>query len=112
MKFYIVLPDPELARGEIAAFSFSAQSVQSLAGQLQNALSNPAYSQSWLASLDDEAAESVDPQLLAVDPQAKVSGEQHDLGFSLIVDTALNGTAFKQRMRLLAGNHWQLTDVK
>jgi hypothetical protein len=112
MKFYIVLPDPELARGEIATFSFSAQSVQGLAGQLQNALSNPSYCQSWLASLDEDAAENVDPQLLAVDAQAKVSGEQHDLSFSLLADTALNGTAFKHRMRLLAGSHWQLTDVK
>ena len=112
MKFYIRLPDPELARGEIAAFSFSAQSVQSLAGQLQNALSNPAYCQSWLASLDADAADSIDPQLLAVDAHATISGEQHDLGFSLIANTTLNGAAFKHRMRLLAGSHWQLTDVK
>lgn len=112
MKFYITLADPELARGEIAAFSFSAQSVQGIAGQLQNALSNKAYIQSWLASLEDDDAEGVDPQLLAVDPRAEVTGAQHDLSFSLVADTTLNGAAFKHRMRLLAGNHWQLTDVK
>ncbi len=43
---------------------------------------------------------------------AKVSGAQHDLSFSLVADTSLNGAAFKHRMRLLAGSQWQLTDVK
>ena len=40
------------------------------------------------------------------------SGLQHDLSFALIADTGINGASFKHRMRLLAGSHWQLTDVK
>lgn len=112
MKFYIRLPDPGLACGQIAACSFNAHGVDEFAAQLQRALSTPAYIQSWLAGLDEDDRAAIDPQLLAVDAQAKVSGEQHDLGFSLIADTALNGAAFKHRMRLLAGSHWQLTDVK
>ena len=30
----------------------------------------------------------------------------------LIANTSINGEAFKHRMRLLAGNHWQLRDVR
>lgn len=112
MKFYISLPDPKLAVDARSEFSFSANSVEEFAMQLQRALSNPAYIQSWLASLDEEDAESVAADLLAIDANAKVSGTQHDLSFSLLANTTINGTAFKHRMRLLAGNHWQLTDVK
>lgn len=112
MKFYIGLPEPALARGQIAAYSFNAHGVDEYAAQLQRALSDSGYIRSWLAGLDDDDADAVDPQLLAVDAHARVSGEQHDLSFSLIADTTLNGAAFKHRMRLLAGSHWQLTDVK
>ena len=112
MKFYISLPDPELARGQIAKYSFNAHGVDAFAAQLQRALSDSGYIQSWLAGLTEDDAAAIDPQLLAVDAQARVTGEQHDLGFSLVVDTALNGAAFKHRMRLLAGSHWQLTDVR
>jgi len=34
-----------------------------------------------------------------------------DLHVDLVVTTALPGAVFKQRLRLLAGNHWQLRDV-
>lgn len=112
MKFYISLPDPKAARGSHASLSFSANGADAFAEQLQRALSDPAYIQSWLAGLDEHDAEGVDPQLLAIDPGAKVSGAQHDLSFSLVADTTLNGSAFKHRLRLLAGNNWQLTDVK
>ena len=112
MKFYISLPDPKLAVGANNAFSFSAHGVEEFAAQLQRALSNASYIQSWLASLDEEDAELVAADLLAIDANAKVTGTQHDLSFSLLANTTLNGSAFKHRMRLLAGNHWQLTDVK
>ena len=112
MKFYITLPDPKLAIVANSAFSFTAHGVEEFAAQLQRALSNASYIQSWLASLDEEDAESVAADLLAIDANAKVTGTQHDLSFSLVANTTLNGSAFKHRMRLLAGNHWQLTDVK
>jgi hypothetical protein len=112
MKFYIALPNPKLAVGAKSEFSFSAHGVEEFAAQLQRALSNPDYIQSWLASLDKEDAEFVNAELLAIDANANVSGIQHDLSFSLLANTTLNGSAFKHRMRLLAGNHWQLTDVK
>ena len=112
MKFYITLPDPKLAVGKQSEFSFSANGAEEFAAQLQRALSQPAYIQSWLASLDKEDADFVEAELLAVDADAKVLGTQHDLSFSLLADTDLNGAAFKHRMRLLAGSLWQLTDVK
>ena len=112
MKFYISLPDPKAARGANSQLSFSAHGAETFAEQLKHALSDPAYIQSWLAGMDEHDAELVEPQLLAIDANAKVSGAQHDLSFSLVADTTLNGAAFKHRMRLLAGNHWQLTDVK
>jgi hypothetical protein len=112
LKFYISLPDPELAQGQIAAFSFNAHGVDEFAAQLQRALRDSRYIQSWLNSLDEDDAGTVDPELLVIDANAKVSGLQHDLSFALVADTSINGAAFKHRMRLLAGNHWQLTDVK
>jgi hypothetical protein len=112
MKFYISLANPKIAQGANSAFSFSAHSAPEFAAQLQRALSNPAYIQSWLSSLDSDEAELVSAELLAIDANAKVTGQQHDLSFSLLANTSINGAAFKHRMRLLAGTHWQLTDVK
>lgn len=112
MKFYISLPDPKAAKGAQSHLSFSAHGAEAFAEQLQRALGDPAYIQSWLAGLDEDDAANIDPQLLAIDANAKVSGAQHDLSFSLVADTSINGAAFKHRMKLLAGNHWQLTDVK
>lgn len=112
MKFYISLPDPKAARGSNSQLSFSAHGAETFAEQLKHALSDTAYIQSWLAGMDEDDAANIEPQLLAIDANAKVSGAQHDLGISLVADTALNGAAFKHRMRLLAGSQWQLTDVK
>lgn len=112
MKFYITLPDPEHARGGNAAVSFTAKGVDAFAEQLQHALSDRRFVEDWLAGMDEDEADQVDPALLAIDAKAKVSGKLHGLGFMLVADTVLNGAAFKHRMRLLAGSHWQLVDVK
>ena len=112
MRFYLTLPDPELARGQTAALSFSAHGAEAFAEQLQRALGDPAYIGAWLAGLAEEERDGIDPRLLAVDRMASVRGQQRDLGIALVADTALNGDAFKHRMRLLAGTHWLLTDVK
>lgn len=111
MKFYITLPNPETARGSNPALRFSAQGLEGFAEQLQYALSDRRYVEAWLAGMSEEESEQIDPQLMAIDAQAKVSGKLHGLGFMLIADTVLNGAAFKHRMRLLAGSHWQLVDV-
>ena len=112
MKFYITLPEPGRARGELPALSFSGHSAESFAEQLRYALADRAYSRAWLATLDEDDAERVDPALLAVDAAAGVTGTQRDLAIELVADTRINGSAFKHRMRLLAGAHWQLRDVR
>ena len=112
MRFYITLPNPKLALGSNSQFSFSAHGVEEFTAQLQRALSDSAYIQSWFNHLDSEDAENVSPDLLEIDNSAKVTGEQHDLSFSFVINTQLNGAALKHRMRMLAGSHWQLTDVK
>jgi hypothetical protein len=112
MKFYITLPDPEHARGGNAAVSFTAKGVDAFAEQLQHALSDRRFVEDWLAGMDEDGVDQIDPALLAIDAKAKVSGKLHGLGFMLVADTVLNGAAFKHRMRLLAGSHWQLVDVK
>ena len=81
-----------------------------LAEELQAALRGDALFQRWLATQDDP--DGVDPRLAATDPDANVSGEQDDLHIDLVAATSINGEAFKQRMRLLAGSHWQLRDVR
>lgn len=112
MKFYITLPDPEHARGGNAAVSFTAKGVDAFAEQLQHALSDRRFVEDGLAGMDEDEVDQIDPALLAIDAKAKVSGKLHGLGFMLVADTVLNGAAFKHRMRLLAGSHWQLVDVK
>lgn len=112
MKFYITLPDPESARGGNPALSFTAKGLEGFAEQLQHAIADRRYIENWLADMDEDEADRIDPVLLAIDAKAKVSGKLHGLGFMLVADTVLNGTAFKHRMRLLAGSHWQLVDVK
>ena len=54
----------------------------------------------------------MDPNLGATDPQAMVTGEQSDLRINLKATTSLPGDLFKQRLRLLAGSHWELRDVR
>ena len=40
------------------------------------------------------------------------SGESCDLRVELVATTSLRGDVFKHRMRLLAGNAWELRDVR
>ena len=45
------------------------------------------------------------------DPAATVAGKQHELRVDLIATTSLPGSVFKQRLRLMAGNGWTMSDV-
>ena len=107
-RYFISLPDPEKARGN-EAWSFKSHSAEGFAEELQNALRNGNLFQSWLATQDDP--DGIDPTLAATDPNAQVSGKMDDLHIDLEVLTTLPGDAFKHRLRLLAGSHWQLRDV-
>jgi hypothetical protein len=109
IRYYISLKDPQKARGSDATLAFSAHGAEEFAAQLQDALRSDGLFQRWRATQADPDA--VDPALGATDPAATVSGAQHDLQIDLIAITALPGTVFKQRLRLLAGNAWELRDV-
>ena len=110
IRYYIGLKHPEKARGSDAALSFTAHGAEEFAAQLQDALRTDGLFQRWRATQADPDA--VDPALGATDPGATVTGAQHDLQIDLIAITALPGSVFKQRLRLLAGNAWELRDVR
>jgi len=112
MKYYIRLPEPERIRELDSPFAFSAQSAQGIAEELRKALAEPDYIQRWRQSLDPDDAETLEPELLAVEAGTRVSAEQKDLHIEMVVETGLNGAAFKHRLRMLAGPHWQLWDVR
>lgn len=107
-RFYITLPDPDLARGK-NGFGFHSHGATGFAQELQDALRGDTLYQKWRNQLDDP--DSVDPMLGAVDPAATVTGEQRDLHIDLVATTVLKGEVMKHRMSLLAGSHWQLRDV-
>jgi len=108
-RYYLRLPDAANARGNDPELSFRSQSAEGMAAELQDALRGDALFQRWRAQQDDPDA--VDPMLGATDPGATVQGSQHDLHAELIVVTSLSGNLLKQRLRWLAGGHWELRDV-
>jgi len=108
-RYYISLKDPKLARGSDPAFSFTAHGAEEFAAQLGDALRTDALFVRWRDAQEDPDA--VDPAMGATDPAAHVTGEQDDLHVDLIVITALPGSVFKHRLRLLAGSAWELRDV-
>jgi hypothetical protein len=109
-RYYLSLPDPERARGGDADLAFRAQGAEEIARELQDALRGDALFERWRAKQPDP--DGVDRALGATDPSATVAGQQHDLHIDLVVTTSIPGPVFKQRMRLLAGSGWTLTDVK
>lgn len=109
-KYYISLPDPSKARGNDSDLSFHSQSAGGFAQELQDALATPTLFERWRAKQPDPDA--VEPQLGATDPAAKVTGEQDDLRINLIADTTIDSEVFKRRLRMLAGSHWELRDVR
>ena len=108
-RYYIRLPDPARARGTDPALAFRSQGAEGLAAELQAALRTNQLFEQWRAQQDEP--DEVDPAFGATDADAAVTGEQHDLHIDLIVVTSLPSTVLRQRMGLLAGNHWQLADV-
>lgn len=109
VRYMIRLPDPERVRAS-GEFAFRSQGAEGLAAELQEALRGDGLFQRWRAAQDDP--DSVDPALGVVDASAQVEGRQHDLHIDLVAETALPGTVFKHRMRLLAGSAWELRDVR
>lgn len=110
VTYTIALPEPTLARGEHPALSFDAEGPEEFAAQLQQALRSEHLFQAWLQLQPDPDA--VDPLLSATDPQATVGGKLDSMRILLSARTVLPGQVLKHRLQLLAGNHWQLRDVR
>jgi hypothetical protein len=103
MPLYLLnLPEPEKARGPDADLSFSASSPDGFASELAEALRGDGLFQRWKAKQPDP--DSVPESLGATDPGA--------MSVLLEARTALPGDVLRQRMRLLAGGHWTLNDVR
>jgi hypothetical protein len=109
-RYYLRLPDPAKARGSEPSLSFRSDGAEGFAQELQDALRSDGLFRRWQALQDDP--DEADEGLAAGDPQATVTGRQIDLVIELVVTTVLPGSVFKHRLRLLAGSHWQLVDVK
>ena len=108
--YYISLPDPAKARGNDAALAFQSHGASGFAEELQAALASPGLFEKWKARQPDPDA--VEAQWGVTDPGATVTGSQDDLRINLQVTTSINSDVFKQRMRLLAGHHWELREVR
>ncbi len=109
-RYYLRLPDPAKARGSDVTLAFRSEGAEGLAGELQQALRSGELFEKWRSRQEDPDA--VDDSLGATDPAATVTGEQDDLSIDLVATTSLPGSVFKHRLRLLAGNGWQLRDVR
>ena len=108
-SFYIGIPDLAAARGKIDALSFTGNSADTFAAELQAALRQPGLWERWKAMQPDP--DGVDPALGASDPQATVTAQQSDLHCDAQVVTALPHAVLKHRLGLLIGSHWTLRDV-
>ena len=109
-RYFLRLPDPAKARGNEPSLAFRSVGADGMAEELQQALRGTGLFDRWRAMQEDPDA--VDPGMAAVDPSATVEGKQHDLAVELVAATDLPGAVFKHRLRLLAGNGWELRDVR
>jgi hypothetical protein len=108
-KYYLRLPDATKARGSEPGLAFHSAGAEGMAEELQQALRETGLFDRWRAMQEDPDA--VDPGMGVVDPEATVTGKQHDLSVDLVATTSLPGAVFKHRLRLLAGSGWELRDV-
>ncbi len=108
-RYYLTLPDPKAARGSDANTSFNAHGAAEFASELEQALRSTALFERWRGQQKDP--DDIDQALAAVDPAASVTGEQNDLRIDLVATTSLPASILRHRLRLLAGDGWQLRDV-
>lgn len=108
-RYFISLPDTDKVRAS-GEFAFISQGAEGLAAELQQALRDTALFERWRAT--QEEPDEVDPSLGATDPAAIVTGDMQHHDIRLVATTTLPGEVFKQRLRLLAGSHWELRDVR
>jgi len=108
-RYHLHLPTSDAVRGVDRQFAFRSVGAPGLADELQAALRSDLLFERWRVNQPDP--DNVDSQLGVVDETATVRGEARNLGVDLIVDTTLDGKTLSHRMRLLAGQQWQMRDV-
>ncbi|MET0327519.1 MAG: hypothetical protein ABW163_01980 [Luteimonas sp.] len=108
-RYLIRLPEPEKARSS-GEHAIRAQGAAGIASELEDALRGDALFARWRNQQPDP--DEVDEALGVTDPAAQVTGEDRDLGVDLVVNTSISSTVLKHRLRLLAGNAWELRDVR
>lgn len=109
-RYYIRLPEPAKARGSDSELAFKSEGAEGFAAELENALRTTQLFERWKAKQAEP--DDVDQSLAAIDLNTSVSATHHDLYIDLVIVTSVPGPVFKHRMKLLAGSHWQLSDVK
>ena len=97
------------ARGPVGELSFTGESPDAFAAQLQSALREPSLFQKWKALQPDPDA--IDDSLGSNDPTATVVAKQNDLRTDVTVTTTLSHGIIKHRVTLLVGKNWTLRDV-
>lgn len=109
-RFFIILPDPSVARGDDPDLSSRAHGAEAYAAELEDALRSPALFEHWRSKQQDP--DNVEPLEGETDPTATVVGTQSDLVIDLVVETSLPGNILQQRLRWLVGSAWQMRDVE
>jgi hypothetical protein len=108
-RYYIVVDNLARARGPVGELSFTGESPDAFAAQLQSALREPSLFHKWKALQPDPDA--IDDSLGSNDPAATVVAKQNDLRTDVTVTTTLSHGIIKHRVTLLVGKNWTLRDV-
>lgn len=105
----IRLPDTSKI-DQAGTYAMTSRGPEGIAAELQDALRGTALFERW--RLDQEEPDEVDPAWGTVDPEATVTGRQRNLGVDLVVETTIPGDVLRHRLGLLAGNAWELRNVR
>ncbi len=108
-RYYIVVDNLAKARGSVGELSYTGESPDDFAAELQRALRSPGLFQQWKALQPDPDA--IDDSLGQSDASATVSAKQTDVHCDVTVTTSLPHSILKHRLSLLIGRHWTLRDV-
>jgi len=108
-RYYLVVDNLGNARGPVGELSFTGESPDDFARQLQSALREPSLFEQWKALQPDPDA--IDDSMGSSDSSATVTAKQSDMRTDVTVTTNLPHSIVKHRLTLLIGKSWTLRDV-
>ena len=108
-RYYIVVDNLGKARGNVGELSFTGESPDDLAAEMQRALRTPHLFEKWKALQPDPDA--IDDSLGRSDANATVTAKQHDVRCDVTITSNLSHAIIKHRLSMLIGTHWTLRDV-